>query len=65
MYTTRVAFVAGQVAAIGPQLLAFAYGHLGEHKLLGVQTDAHKPLVLAALNLVECIAYVGALPKSG
>lgn len=46
------------------QLLAFAYGHLGEHKLLGVQTDAHKPLVLAVLNLVECIAYVGALPKS-
>lgn len=47
------------------QLLAFAYGHLGDHKLLGVQTDAHKPLVLAVLNLVECIAYVGALPKSG
>ena len=48
-----------------PQLLAFAYGHLGDHKLLGVQTDAHKPLVLAVLNLVECIAYVEALPKSG
>jgi len=47
------------------QLLAFAYGHLGEHKLLGVQTDAHKPLMLAVLNLVECIAYVGALLKSG
>lgn len=47
------------------QLLAFAYGHLGEHKLLGVQAEAHKPLVLAILNLVECIAYVGALPESG
>ena len=47
------------------QLFAFAYGHLGEHKLLRVQSDAHNPLVLAVLNLVECIAHVGALPKSG
>ena len=47
------------------QLLAFAYGHLGEHKLLCVQTDAQKPLVLAVLNLVECIAYVGAMPEPG
>ena len=47
------------------QLLAFAYGYLGDHKLLGVKTDTHKPLVLAVLNLAECIAYVGALPKSG
>jgi len=46
------------------QLLAFAYGHLGEHKLLDVHTDAQKPLVLAVLNLVECIAYVGTLSES-
>lgn len=41
-------------------LLAFVYGHLGEHDLLKVRTDAQKSLLLAVLNLVECIAYVGA-----
>jgi len=41
-------------------LLAFVYGHLGEHDLLGVRTDAEKYLMLACLNLVECVAYVGA-----
>ena len=41
-------------------LLAFVYGHLGEHDLLRVRTDAEKYLLLAALNLVECVAYVGA-----
>jgi hypothetical protein len=39
-----------------PYLLAFVYGRLGEHDLLGVRTEAEKHLLLAALNLVECIA---------
>jgi len=41
-------------------LLAFVYGYLGDHDLLRVRTDAEKFLLLAALNLVECIAFVGA-----
>jgi hypothetical protein len=45
-------------------LLAFVYGHLGEHDLLRVRTDAEKYLLLAALNLVECVAYVGAQLQS-
>jgi hypothetical protein len=40
-------------------LLAFVYGNLGEHDLLRVRTDAEKYLLLAALNLVECIAFTG------
>ncbi|MDM0054017.1 hypothetical protein [Variovorax sp. J22R115] len=40
-------------------LLAFAYGYLGDHDLLRVRTDAEKYLLLAALNLVECVAFVG------
>ena len=43
-------------------LLAFAYGYLGDHDLLQVRTDAEKYLMLAALNLVECLAEVG--PKT-
>jgi hypothetical protein len=45
-------------------LLAFAYGYLGEHDLLRVRTDAEKFLLLAVLNLVECIAFVGAQTSS-
>lgn len=45
-------------------LLAFAYGYLGEHDLLQVRTEGEKYLLLAVLNLVECIAYVGAHPSS-
>ena len=37
-------------------LLAFVYGTLREHDLLAVRTDAQQYLLLAALNLVECIA---------
>ena len=43
-----------------PYLLAFAYGHLGENDLLGVKTEAEKSLLLATLNLVECIASMAA-----
>ena len=41
-------------------LLAFVYGWLGEHDLMGVRTEAEKYLMLGALNLVECVALVGA-----
>ena len=40
-------------------LLAFVYGYLGDHDLLSVRTDAEKFLLLGALNLVECVAFVG------
>jgi hypothetical protein len=40
-------------------LLAFVYGYLGDHDLLRVRTDAEKCMLLAALNLVECLAEVG------
>lgn len=43
-------------------LLAFAYGTLGEHDLLCVRSDAEKFLLLAVLDLVECIAFVAAQP---
>ncbi len=43
-------------------LLAYVYGYLGEHDLLKVRTDAEKSLLLAVLNLVECIAAVKAKP---
>lgn len=37
-------------------LLAFVYGYLGEHDLLSVRSEAEKYLLLASLNLVECVA---------
>lgn len=39
-----------------PQLLAHVYGQLRENGLLEIRTDAEKYLVLAALNLVDCVA---------
>lgn len=39
-----------------PHLLAFAFGQLREHDLLTVGTEAEKYLLLASLNLVDCIA---------
>lgn len=45
-------------------LLAFVYGYLGEHDLMQVRTDAEKYLMLAALNLVECLADVGETTSS-
>ncbi len=41
-------------------LLAFVYGYLGDHNLLRVRTEAEKYLLMAALNLAECVAFVGA-----
>ncbi len=40
-------------------LLAFVYGHLRDHDLLAVRTEAEKYLLMGALNLVECVAFVG------
>ena len=45
-------------------LLAFVYGYLGEHDLLRVRTDAEKYLLMAALNLAECVAFVGSTNSS-
>jgi len=39
-----------------PQLLAYVFGKFKESDLLGIKTEAEKRLMLAALNLVECIA---------
>ena len=45
-------------------LLAFVYSWLDEHDLMAVRTEAEKYLMLGALNLVECVAFVGAVqPK--
>lgn len=41
-----------------PVLLAFAYDHLSQNDLLAVRTEAEKFLMLAVLNLVDCIASV-------
>jgi len=38
------------------QLLAYVFGKFREHSFLGIETEAEKMLMLAALNLVECIA---------
>jgi len=38
------------------EILAYAFGKLGEHGLLGIETEAEKMILLAAVNLVECIA---------
>lgn len=37
-------------------LLAFVFGELGAHHLLGIESDVQKHLVLVTLTLVECIA---------
>lgn len=37
-------------------LLAWTLGQFKDHGLLGIDTEVHKVLLLAALNLVECIA---------
>ncbi len=45
-------------------LLAYVYGYLGDRDLLRVRTDAEKFLLLAALNLAECVAFVGSSTAS-
>jgi len=67
--TARVRFIEGltpqqQTQAISDaiadypeqQLLAHVFGKFRDHGLLGIETEAIKMLMLAALNLVECIA---------
>ena len=39
-----------------PRLLAYVFGKFKESGLLGIRTEAEKMLMLAALNLAECIA---------
>jgi len=39
-----------------PHLLAYVFGTFKGNRLLGIKTEAEKMLMLAALNLVECIA---------
>ena len=41
-------------------LLAFAYSWLDENDLMPVRNEEEKYLMLGALNLVECVAFVGA-----
>ena len=38
------------------QLLAYVFGKFKESGLLGIKSEAEKMLMLAALNLVECLA---------
>lgn len=45
-------------------LLAFVYGYLGDHDLMAVRTEAEKYLMMGALNLVECLAFVGTVKPS-
>ena len=45
-------------------LLAFVHGYLRDHDLLAVRSDAEKYLLLAALNLVECIAAMAPTGKT-
>jgi hypothetical protein len=42
-------------------LMAFVYGYLDEHDLMAARTEAQKYLMMGALNLVECVAFVGAI----
>ena len=46
------------VVSLGPsrRCLRDALGKFKESDLLGIKTEAEKMLMLAALNLVECIA---------
>lgn len=41
-------------------LLAFVYSWLDENDLMAVRTEGEKYLMLGVLNLVECVAFVGA-----
>ena len=47
-----------------PNLLAFVIAHLGEAGLLGIGTDAEKFIVLAVLNLVECVGDIASSAPS-
>jgi hypothetical protein len=38
------------------EMLAYGFSQLKEHGLLGITTEAEQMILLAALNLVECIA---------
>lgn len=44
-------------------LLAFALGHLREHGVLNIKSDAEKQVVLSTLGIVECIT--SSAPRTG
>jgi hypothetical protein len=44
-------------------LLAFALGHLREHGLLNIKSEAEKQVVLSTLGIVECIT--NSAPRTG
>jgi hypothetical protein len=45
------------------QILAYALGKLKEHGLDAIKTEAEKMIMLAAMNLVECIALTAPTTK--
>lgn len=74
--TARIRFNEGLSAALMAQvvhqfcdehperhLLAFVYGHLRDHDLLAVRSEAEKSLMLGVFNLVECVAFAGSTAK--
>jgi hypothetical protein len=46
------------------QMLAYVFGKFREHGLLGIEIETQKMLMLAALNLVECIAQTAPKTKN-
>jgi len=44
-------------------LLAFALGHLREHGVLNIKSEAEKQVVLSTLGIVECIT--NSAPRTG
>ena len=47
------------------QILAYVLGKLTEHGLNSIKTEAEKMIMLAAMNLVECIALTAPTTKGG
>ena len=45
-------------------LLAFIYGWFDEHDVMAARTEAEKYLMMAALNLVERVAFVGTVKST-
>jgi len=41
--------------------VACGSAHLGDHDLMALRAEAEKYLMVGALNVVECVAFVGAI----